>query len=400
MKHIIFSNHALSGAGGARVILNLSELLIKKNYKVSILIDRNIPIAFDIPDNVGVYLWHPLGIKKIYSNEKIKSTLDHKINKKKSLTPSLKNKLAPYIKWMYYFFLTPLFIISLYRFSKKNRIDYFIQNNIYVGLERNILVSKLFKFKFKFNFHNSPIEVFSRNDFKLLIKPQHFFKKFDCIAVSRGIIEELQSIIKKPSKELICIYNPFNFDKIRSLALEEIPNITNTPPYFIAVSTLTPRKRIDRLIKSYHAYYNKSNSTRYHLFIAGTGELELELKAMVERLNITSHVHFIGFINNIYPYIKRSKGLLLTSDSEGLPTVLIESLILETPVISTNCLTGPSEILIYNTTFLVDINTTETIIENQISDLMVQLQLTSSYIYDVTKFNENTVLNEWTKILN
>lgn len=299
---------------------------------------------------------------------------------------------------MYYFFLTPLFIISLYRFSKKNKIDYFIQNNIYVGLERNIFISKLFKFKF--NFHNSPIEVFSRNDFKLLIKPHNFFKKFDCIAVSKGIIEELQLIIKKPSKELTCIYNPFNFDKIRSLALEETPGITNTPPYFIAVSTLTPRKRIDRLIKSYHAYYNKSNSTPYHLFIAGTGELELELKAMVEHLNISNYVHFIGFINNVYPYIKNSKGLLLTSDSEGLPTVLIESLILKTPVISTNCLTGPSEILIYNTAFLVDINTTETIIENQISDLMVQLQLSPSYIYDVTKFNENNVLNEWIKILN
>ncbi|UYV41604.1 hypothetical protein NTP67_20930 [Providencia rettgeri] len=259
MKHIIFSNHALSGTGGARVILNLSELLVKKDYRVSILVDRNIPIAFDIPEKVEIYLWHPLGVKKINVDENKKHNLSQNFNKKNTLLSLLKNKLSPYIKWSYFFFLSPLFIISLYFFSKKNKIDCFIQNNIYVGLERNLLISRLFKFKFKFNFHNSPIEVFSRDDFKLLISPKYFFKNFDCIGVSRGIIEELKTIIKKPNKELDCIYNPFDFDKIKSLARNKSSDIPKTP-YFIAVSTLTQRKRIDRLIRSYYNYYTKSNA--------------------------------------------------------------------------------------------------------------------------------------------
>ncbi|WP_423811201.1 glycosyltransferase [Providencia rettgeri] len=121
---------------------------------------------------------------------------------------------------------------------------------------------------------------------------------------------------------------------------------------------------------------------------------------MVNSLNLTKYIHFIGFISNVYPYIKNSKGLLLTSDSEGLPTVLIESLILNTPVISTNCPTGPNEILIYNNSFLVNINRDEELIENQISDLMIKLQYSSSYIYDVSEFHENNILKKWSKFLN
>jgi len=75
----------------------------------------------------------------------------------------------------------------------------------------------------------------------------------------------------------------------------------------------------------------------------GTGK---QIKKLVSDLNLQKKVIFKGFCTNPFPYIKNSKAMILCSDYEGLPTVLIEALILRVPIISTNCLAGPDEILI------------------------------------------------------
>ena len=69
------------------------------------------------------------------------------------------------------------------------------------------------------------------------------------------------------------------------------------------------------------------------------------MKSLVDELNISDKVIFAGFHKNPYPWIKNADLFVMSSDSEGLPTVLIESLIIGTKVVSTNCPTGPSEIL-------------------------------------------------------
>ena len=66
---------------------------------------------------------------------------------------------------------------------------------------------------------------------------------------------------------------------------------------------------------------------------------------MIEEMNLASKVKIIDFQKNPYPYIKAAQALILTSDAEGLPTVLIEALICHTPVISVDCPSGPAEIL-------------------------------------------------------
>jgi glycosyltransferase involved in cell wall biosynthesis len=79
--------------------------------------------------------------------------------------------------------------------------------------------------------------------------------------------------------------------------------------------------------------------------ILGEGPERAALEAQARREGIKDCVALPGFVDNPYSYMARAAVFALSSDWEGLPTVLIESLALGTPVVSTDCESGPREIL-------------------------------------------------------
>jgi glycosyltransferase involved in cell wall biosynthesis len=81
------------------------------------------------------------------------------------------------------------------------------------------------------------------------------------------------------------------------------------------------------------------------LLLLGEGSLTQEYRKLAENLGVSERVHFLGYRVNPYPYFKRALALVVSSDYEGLPTGIIEALACGTPVVSTNCPSGPSEIL-------------------------------------------------------
>ena len=81
------------------------------------------------------------------------------------------------------------------------------------------------------------------------------------------------------------------------------------------------------------------------MIILGQGSLLEELQVQAKDLKIDEAVHFLGFVDNPYYYLKNSDVFVLTSKYEGFPHVLLEAMTLEIPIISTNCLTGPKDIL-------------------------------------------------------
>ncbi|EFO3684743.1 glycosyltransferase, partial [Escherichia coli] len=121
-------------------------------------------------------------------------------------------------------------------------------------------------------------------------------------------------------------------------------NIPLPKEFIVTVSTLTDRKRVDRTIKAMPKIIREYGEI--DLLIIGEGQLRNDLQNLVKELNIEKYVHFLGFQTNPYYFINKAQLLILSSDSEGLPTVIIESLILGTPVLSTDCPTGPNEILV------------------------------------------------------
>ncbi len=164
------------------------------------------------------------------------------------------------------------------------------------------------------------------------------------VAVSRALEAELVRDIGLEPKSIATIYNPFDFDLLRRRAAE--PCTLPPEPYILYPARLTPRKRQDLLLRA----YAQSGTTLPLVLLGGVSgpegaRYEAEMKVLAEELGVAGRVHFQGFEPNPYPWIGHAALVAMSSDSEGLPTILIESLILGTPVVSTDCPTGPSEIL-------------------------------------------------------
>ncbi len=174
-------------------------------------------------------------------------------------------------------------------------------------------------------------------------KLESVYSRHECICVSQGVKEDLDSnFALKPNSYYI--YNPVNQDEIMKLALQSIPQssegISLPDNYFIHIGKFNDAKRHDRLIRA----YSKSLISE-KLLLVGKGPKYKEMKELVKSLNLEGKVIFFGQTPNPYPLIKNAKGLILASDYEGLPTVILEALCLHTPAISTNCKNGPKELL-------------------------------------------------------
>ncbi|MDM1341696.1 glycosyltransferase [Acinetobacter pseudolwoffii] len=158
-----------------------------------------------------------------------------------------------------------------------------------------------------------------------------------CVAVSKGVEKDFIEIFGSKSR-ITTIYNPIDVEQVVSTSNEYIPDIEK--PYIVNVGKFKQQKRHDILIKA----YAKAN-VQEKLVLVGTGELLEASKKLVKDLGIEDKVIFTGFKKNPYPYMKHAKLMVLSSDFEGLGLVILEALALGTPVISTDCPSGPSEIL-------------------------------------------------------
>lgn len=158
-----------------------------------------------------------------------------------------------------------------------------------------------------------------------------------CVAVSKGVEKDFIEIFGSKSR-ITTIYNPIDVEQVVSTSNEYIPDIEK--PYIVNVGKFKQQKRHDILIKA----YAKAN-VQEKLVLVGTGELLEASKKLVKDLGIEDKVIFTGFKKNPYPYIKHAKLMVVSSDFEGFSIAILEALALGTPIISTDCPSGPSEVL-------------------------------------------------------
>ncbi len=172
-------------------------------------------------------------------------------------------------------------------------------------------------------------------------KTKNYYTKHPSICVSKGVLEDFKKYI---NKNAICIYNPVNSEMIKKLSQEKILEQEKKllgKKYIIAVGNIKQAKNYPLLLKA----YAKSGIEEKLLIVGGFRDTYENCLVLVKELNLENKVMFLGFKQNPYPYIKRAKLLVLSSSYEGLPTILLEAISLGVPVISTNCQSGPAEIL-------------------------------------------------------
>lgn len=162
------------------------------------------------------------------------------------------------------------------------------------------------------------------------------YSKHPCICVSKGVEKDFINTFGEITPT-IAIHNPIDKDYILKLSDAFVPDYQD---YIIHVGSFKEAKRHDVLLKAY-AQTNQS----LPLLLLGKGKLKDETEQLVSELNLQDKVVFLGFNENPFPFIKHAKFKVLTSDWEGFALVIAESLVLGTPVISTDCQSGPSELL-------------------------------------------------------
>ncbi|WP_029267453.1 glycosyltransferase [Virgibacillus alimentarius] len=168
------------------------------------------------------------------------------------------------------------------------------------------------------------------------------------VSLSEGVKQNLIQRYKVKSENIKVIYNPVDLKNIRKhmnegvLAEEHLPIFHGEEKVIITAGRLVKQKDHQTLIDAFAKVHKQINSK---LVILGEGPLKDTLIKQTERLGIQDKVHFIGFQNNPYVYFKHADLFVLTSIHEGFGHVLAEALATGTPVVSTDCASGPAEVL-------------------------------------------------------
>jgi glycosyltransferase involved in cell wall biosynthesis len=187
------------------------------------------------------------------------------------------------------------------------------------------------------------------SDLRMRLAPQlnrRFYPWADAIvAVSKGVADDLAQVARIPRECIRVIYNPIVTPELREKAqapLEHPWFVPGEPPVILATGRLSAQKDFPTLIQAF-ARVRQTRPAR--LLILGEGEERPALEAQAKQLGLERDVSLPGFVVNPYPYMAWAGVFVLSSRWEGLPSVLIEALYCGAPAISTDCPSGPREIL-------------------------------------------------------
>lgn len=165
------------------------------------------------------------------------------------------------------------------------------------------------------------------------------------VCISKGLEAEVHDLLGVPQSKLSTIHNPLDIDKVRHRAgaPADHPWLTDRiAPVILAAGRLTRQKDYPTLLDAF-ARLRKDRDAR--LIILGQGEEEAQLKALAGKLGIADDVSFAGFRDNPFAFMARCDLYVMSSAWEGFGNVLVEAMACGARVVSTDCPSGPNEIL-------------------------------------------------------
>jgi glycosyltransferase involved in cell wall biosynthesis len=308
LKKIAIFIPALFGGGAERSMLKLSESIVNAGYKVDLVLARaEGPYLVEVPKSLRLI---DLKARRVLTS--LPALIRYlRLEKPFALISILHANIIAIIAKRFAGVSTRVII------SERNTLSYDVRNNL--------------------------------SDLRMRLTPKlvrYFYPLADgIVAVSKGVADDLNKVIKSDRKRIHVIYNPIvtaEFKKKTRIVIKHPWFEDGEPPVILAVGRLTAQKDFSTLIKA----FNKVRRIRpVRLMILGEGEERLSLESLIKFFGMEHDIHLPGFIANPYPYMVRSSLFVLSSKWEGLPGVLIEALYCRIPVIATDCPSGPREIL-------------------------------------------------------
>lgn len=293
MNKILFFLPDLEGGGAERVALNIIEQLDKKLFEVYLIIGNKSGDLIDmLPQNITVI---DLGVTKT----------------------------------LFSFF-------PFYKQCKRIQPDI-----IYSTLNRTNIIAILTGFLLK----NTKVVIrepnMPSNQTHLLPKSTLAMVRFlypkadNIIAQTEEMKKEMIEYYKVDSHRVDVLVNPINIKLIKNSIKNGTNPFQSNQINIVAVGSLTYRKGFDVLIDSFKDVVLSFNNA--NLYILGKGVEEENLKKQTRMAGLSDQIHFMGFQDNPYKYLKYADIFVLSSRSEGLPNVVLESLYLKTKVVVTDC---------------------------------------------------------------
>ncbi len=389
--HICFYNHGLGDTGGVRVMLDMCTAYMEQGWKVSIIVNKSDDLAYALPPNVKVYKIYPdrleeqkgLYVKPRDDRNKV-ARFDDSLKKNKCIV-----KIYISLKYLLFFVRVLLGRFRLRRDLARLGVNHFISLNMYNSLEYHYAFDAVANCIL--HLHNDIEDVRKRANFISFISFEKLIKKFKTVCICKTQKQRLLSRFSLRNDRIKVIYNPIDYDRILDMSSELV---WGDEGYLVVVAALTTRKRIDRIL----SVLSLVNSER--LLVLGDGPLRRELELKAKELGVESRVCFKGFVSNPYPYIKNAKCLVLTSDYEGLPTVLIEAHSLGVPAISLDCPTGPREILTGNHEQLLVKMSSEDDMKMQLKEKVEKVTKDRGQFlkFDLSPFSKRHVVDQWREV--
>ena len=358
---VVFFIPTLESGGAEKVTSILCNQFISNGYEVELVLIKK----------VGPYLNH------LHSNIKIVN-----LNKNRSL----------------------FCIFKFYKYIKQSKPDIIISALDNANII-SAIVKKFFfpKIKLIITCHSTISKEFKYSDnykayfLKKLMKYTFCYAE-KIIAVSNGVALDLKNILKIDSEKIKIIYNPVYSEDI--LELGKLENnfkwFHKEYKIFISIGRLTDVKNYELLIDSFNIVKDKINSK---LIIIGEGPLRFELQNQIESLNLHDFVFLAGYLDNPYNWLSNSDVFVVSSKWEGLSCALIEAMSFNLNIVSSNCYSGPIEILENGKWGLIANQNNK----EDLSNLMLKSILSPKLDHNKKRakiFSINAAMFEYNKIIN
>lgn len=335
-KKILFLIHTMQVGGAEKVLVDLVNNIDKEKFDITVMTVINTGAFRDSLDSDIEY-------KTIFNIPFINKKQDKKGNKKSGNLldngSRIKKVLADIYRMAWRF-------VSCSRIHKKYIGDkYDVEISFLEGIPAKIIAASSNKNSKKIAWIHVDLleERKSEKFFKNFKEEKSVYEKFDNVVGVSKIVKE--QFIKKfnytDTDKALVKYNPIDTDKIINKSTEEMEDVEKNKMTLCTVGRLTIQKGYDRLLEIVNML-NKEG-LEFDLWIIGVGPEEQKLKEYIEKNNLRN-VKLLGYKENPYKYIKKSDIFVCSSRAEGFSTVVSEAIILEKPIITTEC-AGMEEML-------------------------------------------------------
>jgi len=175
---------------------------------------------------------------------------------------------------------------------------------------------------------------------------RHLYPRADAVIVpSQGVAVDLSDYAGLDGRRIRIVRSPIVTPQLRALAAAQCDHpwlAPDQPPVLLGAGELSFRKDFATLVRAF-ARVRRERACR--LMILGRGRRSAELRALAEQLGVAADLDLPGFTPNPYAFMSRAALFVLSSRWEGFGNVLVEALACGTPAVSTDCPSGPAEVL-------------------------------------------------------